>query len=76
MHVGAHPSELATPIVGGIGFTMSLFVGNLAYDGPELRNAAKMGILAATALSSCIGSLLLWRAVGPSAAEPEAVSRH
>jgi NhaA family Na+:H+ antiporter len=34
--------------VGGIGFTMSLLISELAYEGPLSLNAAKLGVLAAS----------------------------
>lgn len=44
--------------LGGIGFTMALFVAGLALPEPEL-SAAKIGILAASAVSAALGMLLL-----------------
>jgi len=44
----------------GIGFTMSLFIGGLAFPGrPELAEEAKAGILAGSLLSAIAGFLLL-----------------
>jgi NhaA family Na+:H+ antiporter len=34
---------------GGIGFTMAIFISELAYRGSELLDMAKLGVLAATA---------------------------
>jgi NhaA family Na+:H+ antiporter len=46
-------------ILGGIGFTMSIFVAGLAFeDGPMLA-AAKLGILAASSISGVVGFLVL-----------------
>jgi len=47
--------------LAGIGFTMSLFIGRLALAGPPLE-AAKVGLLAGSALAAVIGSVLVWRA--------------
>ncbi len=48
-------------LLGGIGFTMSLFIANLAFGtGPTLE-VAKIGILAASVLSGIAGTLLLLR---------------
>jgi NhaA family Na+:H+ antiporter len=47
--------------LAGIGFTVSLFITSLAFQGPELQNAAKVGILAASLLAGLVGSLLLAR---------------
>ncbi|HEX9022445.1 MAG TPA: Na+/H+ antiporter NhaA [Geobacteraceae bacterium] len=45
--------------LAGIGFTMSLFIAGLAFDGPHLQEA-KVGILVGSALSGGIGSFMLW----------------
>jgi NhaA family Na+:H+ antiporter len=44
--------------LGGIGFTMALFIASLSLAGPELE-AAKSGILAGSAVSLCLGLGLL-----------------
>ncbi|MCL6217369.1 Na+/H+ antiporter NhaA [Zunongwangia pacifica] len=41
--------------LGGIGFTMSLFVTELAYDDPTMLTQAKIGILTASILAGFIG---------------------
>jgi len=46
--------------LGGIGFTMSLFISQLAFTDPLMMEQAKLGILIASALSACIGSLWLY----------------
>jgi NhaA family Na+:H+ antiporter len=47
--------------LGGIGFTMSLFIGGLAFgDGPTL-GAAKVGILIASIVAGTGGFLVLRR---------------
>ncbi|MGR9108976.1 MAG: Na+/H+ antiporter NhaA [Gammaproteobacteria bacterium] len=55
---------LAGGLLAGIGFTMALFIANLAF-GPALINAAKLGILAASVCSALAGVALLsvcsWR---------------
>jgi NhaA family Na+:H+ antiporter len=46
--------------LGGIGFTMSLFIASLAFgDGSALLDAAKVGILAASLIAATAGWLML-----------------
>ena len=42
-------------IITGIGFTMSLFVGALAFPGGEHDTAVRLGVLAGSALSAIVG---------------------
>ena len=47
-------------ILGGIGFTMSIFVANLAFSGnPETINASKMAVLLASLTAGVFGFLCL-----------------
>lgn len=51
-------------ILTGIGFTMALFISNLAFS-PDLINPAKLGILAASIFSAITGmTLLIWKYLG------------
>ena len=45
--------------LGGIGFTVSLFVADLAYDAESLTDQAKVGIFAGSLISAVVGSLVL-----------------
>jgi NhaA family Na+:H+ antiporter len=47
--------------LGGIGFTMSLFVAGLAFNDEALLTMAKLGILTASVLAGLIGSAFLLR---------------
>jgi NhaA family Na+:H+ antiporter len=43
-------------VLGGIGFTMSLFIGNLAFgETPALLEAAKLGVLVASLICALLG---------------------
>ncbi|MFZ2446850.1 MAG: Na+/H+ antiporter NhaA [Syntrophobacteraceae bacterium] len=54
------PYLLGVAWLGGIGFTMSLFISQLAFADPFLNEQAKLGILVASALSGGIGFLWLY----------------
>jgi len=54
--------------LGGIGFTMSLFIATLAFGNTQLLEAAKAGILAASVVAGTIGAILVRRAT--SSARP------
>ncbi|TQF11411.1 Na+/H+ antiporter NhaA [Myxococcus llanfairpwllgwyngyllgogerychwyrndrobwllllantysiliogogogochensis] len=45
-------------IVAGVGFTMALFIAQLAFKDASLLSAAKLGILAASACSAVLGLIL------------------
>ncbi len=67
------PQMYGVALLCGVGFTMSLFVASLAYDA-DVAHAGleRLGILAGSALSGCVGYLVL-RAVpaqAPQAGEP------
>ncbi len=49
-------------ILGGIGFTMSLFIGTLAFPGDAVREAqVRLGVLAGSLLSAVVGYIVLRR---------------
>lgn len=50
---------LGIGILGGIGFTMSIFIANLAFYRPEMISQAKTGIFGASLLAGITGYLLL-----------------
>ena len=47
--------------LGGIGFTMSLFIASLAFDGSMLLDSAKLGILSGSIIAGVVGALLIRR---------------
>lgn len=63
---------LAAGLLAGIGFTMSLFVGNLGLGHEKvLEDSAKLGVLLASGLSAVLGLFVL-RAFSPLRAQDEA----
>jgi Na+:H+ antiporter, NhaA family len=53
--------------LGGIGFTVSLFIAGLAFDDPGLQDQAKVGIFAGSIVSGALGAALL---ISASSASP------
>jgi Na+:H+ antiporter, NhaA family len=60
--------------LGGIGFTVSLFIAGLAFDDPALQDQAKVGIFAGSIAGGALGAALLTSASGASP-RPGATSR-
>ena len=54
--------------LGGIGFTMSLFIATLAFQGSNLLDSAKVGILGGSILAGVVGAIVV-RLGTPSAAK-------
>ncbi len=53
--------------LGGIGFTVSLFITDLAFSGNDATiDSAKIAVLSASILASVLGALVLVRASGPA----------
>jgi NhaA family Na+:H+ antiporter len=62
--------------IAGIGFTVSLFVTELAFDDETIIADAKLGVLAASLVSAAIGSALVVaarRRVGSAELEDQVV---
>jgi NhaA family Na+:H+ antiporter len=56
--------------LGGIGFTMSLFIAAQAFGGTPLLFPAKLGILLGSTLAGSVGAILLLRRERPAAGSP------
>lgn len=50
---------IGVAFLAGIGFTMSLFIAELAFDSKELIGQSKLAVLAASSLAALIGLVLL-----------------
>jgi NhaA family Na+:H+ antiporter len=55
--------------LAGIGFTMSLFISDLAFASGSLLDTAKLGILAASLIAGVVGWTILRGAGAPRADE-------
>jgi len=53
-------------LLTGIGFTMSLFIGTLAFQAPELNDAVRVGVLTGSLVCAISGYLVLYVAGGRS----------
>jgi Na+:H+ antiporter, NhaA family len=55
---------LGVSVLCGIGFTMSLFIGGLAFEGQAAayETQVKLGVLCGSLVAAVLGSALLWRA--------------
>jgi Na+:H+ antiporter, NhaA family len=53
------PVVVGTAMVAGIGFTMSLFVGALAFEDEALQAPVRFGVLGGSLISACLGLAVL-----------------
>ncbi|MFV1989412.1 MAG: Na+/H+ antiporter NhaA [Acidimicrobiales bacterium] len=58
--------------IAGIGFTVSLFITELAFNSEDIVSQAKIGVLAASVTAAVIGALILLRR-SPAKSEPTEV---
>ncbi len=57
-------------LLAGIGFTMSLFIGTLAFADPEHAAAVRIGVLTGSIFSGLLGFIILYLALPRAEAEP------
>lgn len=53
----------AISILGGIGFTLSFFIGGLVFEEVELDNTIRTAIIIASVLSTVLGLILLKKSI-------------
>ena len=61
------PQMFGISALCGIGFTMSLFINNLAFDAPIIQDETKIGVLVGSVLSALLGWLVFSLARKPTA---------
>jgi len=78
--IGVLPEGVTTRYVwglaalAGIGFTVALFIADLAYTDPALTDTAKIGILVGSLLAAALGAAILFPGRHPRAEERLAVA--
>jgi NhaA family Na+:H+ antiporter len=64
---GAHWTHIyGVSILCGIGFTMSLFIGALAFQDPAIQTEVRLGVILGSVLSASVGYTLLRFLTPPS----------
>jgi Na+:H+ antiporter, NhaA family len=58
---GTFPQILGVACIAGIGFTMSLFIGALAFKDPSLATPIRLGVYAGSIISAILGLIILAR---------------
>lgn len=58
---GTFPQMVGVACVAGIGFTMSLFIGALAFKDPALATPTRLGVYAGSVVSALLGLFILAR---------------
>ena len=53
------PQVYGVACLTGVGFTMSLFIGTLAFDDSELLNGVRLGVLMGSIASGILGYVML-----------------
>jgi Na+:H+ antiporter, NhaA family len=56
---------LGVSALAGIGFTMSLFIGTLAFKDPALADAVRLGVITGSLISAALGAIILLTARVP-----------
>ena len=52
--------------LAGIGFTMSLFIGSLAFESPDMATSVRVGVIAGSLVSTVLGVAILATARAPA----------
>ena len=63
------PHLVGLGFTAGIGFTMAIFIANLAYHTPQQVDVAKLAVLLGSGVAALVGAVILWLA--PNANAPD-----
>jgi Na+:H+ antiporter, NhaA family len=66
-HGASQMQLLGTAVLGGIGFTMSLFIGLLAFPDPDTSAEVRLGVIVGSLLSALAGYMILATSQGAPA---------
>jgi NhaA family Na+:H+ antiporter len=66
-HGASQTQLLGTAILGGVGFTMSLFIGLLAFPDPDTSSEVRLGVIVGSFLSAAVGYIVLVSSQGAPA---------
>jgi NhaA family Na+:H+ antiporter len=69
------PQMLGMTMLAGIGFTMSLFIGNLAFGAGDLATPVRFGVLGGSFASAIAGLIVLWLFTRGEPAAPSALTQ-
>jgi NhaA family Na+:H+ antiporter len=62
-------------IIAGVGFTMSLFIGNLAFASPQIIDKVRVGVVCGSLLSGIVGFIVLKIAIANRDSKKEALAK-
>jgi len=66
MPAGANDKQLfGASVLGGIGFTMSLFIGILAFPDPAMAKFVRLGVLSGSLVAAILGYIILLLVTAP-----------
>ena len=65
------PQFYGIALLTGIGFTMSLFIGTLAFEDPSYAPGVRMGVITGSILSAIAGYLILRSSTSDAAVDPQ-----
>lgn len=69
------PQMLGMSLLAGIGFTMSLFIGNLAFGAGDLATPVRFGVIGGSLVSALLGLTVLWFTTRDAQPAPSALTR-